>query len=67
MKDSYKKLWNLLIDKNLDRSAHCDRHFDVYACEDGKGEDVEASSRTWIYAVLQCDIGDIVGISNKVT
>ena len=67
MKVSYKKLWKLLIDKDMNKT---DLHNATGICASTlakltKGEDVTVSTLTRICTALQCDIGDIVEVRNK--
>lgn len=67
MKVSYKKLWKLLIDKDMNKT---DLRIATgisasTIAKMTKGEDVTVSTLTRICVVLQCDIGDIVEVSNK--
>jgi len=60
---SYDKLWKLLIDKKMNRTDLKEAagiSFNVLA-KMGKGEFISMESLYKICAVLNCDIGDIVG------
>ena len=64
---SYKKLWKLLIDKDMNKT---DLRIATgisasTIAKMTKGEDVTVSTLTRICVALQCDIGDIVEVSNK--
>ena len=62
MKVSYKKLWHLLIDKDMNKTD-LRRATGVSSATIAKltnGEDVTTSILTRICKVLKCNIGDIV-------
>lgn len=62
MKTSYKKLWKLLIDKNL-KKTDLKRLADISSsslAKLGKDENVSMSILQKICSALNCDIGDIV-------
>jgi len=64
MKVSYKKLWKLLIDKDMNKT---DLRNATGICSSTiakmvKGEDVTVSILSRICAALECDIGDIVEV-----
>lgn len=62
MKVSYKKLWHLLIDKEMNK-ADLRRATGLSSATIAKltnGEDVTTSILTRICAELRCDVGDIV-------
>ncbi len=59
---SYKKLWKLLIDKNMkkkDLKAQAEISQNIMA-RLGKNLPVAMESMAKICAVLQCDIGDVM-------
>lgn len=63
---SYKKLWKLLIDKDMSR-ADLRRAIGISpatASKLSKGELVSTDVLTRICAVLDCDIGDIMEITH---
>ena len=62
MKVSYKKLWHLLIDKDMNKTD-LRRATGVSSATIAKltnGEDVTTSILTRICKVLKCNVGDIV-------
>jgi len=64
MKASYKKLWKLLIDKEMNKT---DLHNATGICSAtlakmAKGRDVTVSTLTRICEALECNIGDIVDV-----
>ena len=61
---SYKKLWKLLIDKNMNKSdlAKAAKMSPNTIAKLGKNESVTLESLVRICQVLQCDIGDIVEV-----
>ena len=62
MKVSYKKLWHLLIDKDMNKTD-LRRATGVSSATIAKltnGEDVTTSILTRICKVMKCDVGDIV-------
>lgn len=62
MKTSYKKLWKLLIDKNLKRTD-LKRLANISSsslAKLGKDENVSMAILQKICSALNCDIGDIV-------
>lgn len=64
MNMSYKKLWKLLIDRNLKKKELC-RLAGVSTAtvsKMAKGQSVTTDSLIKICAVLRCDIGDIAEI-----
>lgn len=66
MSISYDKLWKLLIDKKMNRTDLKDASgisFNVLA-KMGKNEFVSMESLVKICYALNCDIGEILSISN---
>ena len=64
---SYKGLWHLLIDKDMNKTALC-KAADVSNSTMAKmtrGEEVSLSVLMRICQCLDCDIGDIVEIDRK--
>jgi len=64
MSISYDKLWKLLIDKKMNRTALKDAagiSFNVLA-KMGKGEPVSMESMLKICKALDCDISDVMEI-----
>ena len=64
MGTSYKKLWKMLIDRDMSKSdlrirAHISS---VTLAKLGKGESVTTSGLVRICNVLDCNIGDIVDV-----
>ena len=62
MKVSYKKLWHLLIDKDMNKTG-LRRATGMSSATIAKltnGEDVTTSILTRICKVLKCNVGDIV-------
>ena len=64
MGTSYKKLWKMLIDRDMSKSdlrirAHISS---VTLAKLGKGESVTTSVLVRICTVLDCNIGDIVDV-----
>lgn len=69
MKASYKKLWKLLIDKDMSKG---DLHnasglSSSTMTKIRKGEDVSMNALRKICATLDCNIGDIVEFMNDST
>lgn len=67
MKTSYKKLWKLLIDKNLKKTdlkrlAHISSSS---LAKLGKDENVSMSILQRICSALHCDIGDIMELNES--
>lgn len=64
MSISYKKLWKLLIDRDMKKKDLCAvagiSHASVAKL--GKNENVTTAVLVKIYTALQCDIGDIMEI-----
>ncbi|MBN2642360.1 MAG: helix-turn-helix transcriptional regulator [Victivallales bacterium] len=62
MKTTYKKLWKLLIDREMTKSDLRERAgiSSASIAKLGKGENVSMSVLLKICATLDCDIGDIV-------
>jgi len=66
---SYKKLWKMLIDKNmkksdLEREAHL-THYSLSKLT--KGQDVSTDVLYKICLTLDCDVNDIMEFSDKKT
>ncbi|MCL2427296.1 MAG: helix-turn-helix transcriptional regulator [Oscillospiraceae bacterium] len=67
MSINYNKLWKLLIDKNMNRTALKDSagiSFNVLA-KMGKGEPVSMVSMLKVCAALKCDISDVMEIEHR--
>ena len=64
METSYKKLWKILIDRDMSRSDLRERaHISsVTLAKLGKGESVTTGILVRICHVLDCNIGDIVDV-----
>ena len=64
MSISYKKLWKLLIDQNMNKSdlAKKAKMSPSTVAKLGKNESVSLEVLVRICSVLHCDIGDIVEI-----
>lgn len=62
MKISYKRLWKLLIDKDMKKKDLCDAAeiSPATVTKMGKGGHVSTELLTKICIVLDCQIGDIV-------
>ena len=62
METTYKKLWKILIDRNMSKSELRERaHLSsVTLAKLGKGESVTTAVLSCICKVLDCNIGDIV-------
>ena len=69
MSVSYKKLWKLLIDYNMNKSdlAKKAKMSPNTIAKLGKNETVSLDILVRICEVLQCDIGDIVEVVNQVS
>lgn len=67
MSVSYKKLWKLLIDHNMNKSdlAKKARMSPNTVAKLGKNEPVSLNILVRICEVLECDIGDIVEVVNS--
>lgn len=67
MSVSYKKLWKLLIDHNMNKSdlAKKARMSPNTIAKLGKNEAVSLNILVRICEVLKCDIGDIVEVVNS--
>jgi DNA (cytosine-5)-methyltransferase 1 len=64
MSISYNKLWKLLIDKNMNRTALKEAagiSFNVLA-KMGKGESVSMESMLKVCKALDCDISDVMEV-----
>ena len=59
---SYKKLWKLLIDKNMNRKDLCKKAgvSSATITKMGKGESITTDSLLKICIALECDVGDIM-------
>ena len=68
MKVSYKKLWKLLIDKDMNKTdlRIATGISTSTIAKLSKGEDVTVSILTRICAALGCDVGDIMEIDKSV-
>jgi len=67
MSISYDKLWKLLIDKKMNRTALKDAagiSFNVLA-KMGKGEPVSMESMMKVCAALDCDISDVMELEKN--
>ena len=64
MSVSYKKLWKLLIDKEMKKKELCEAAGISHAsmAKLGKNENVTTDVLVKICAALKCDIGDIMEI-----
>lgn len=62
MKTTYKKLWKLLIDREMTKSELRERTgiSSASLAKLGKGENVSMTVLLKICSTLDCDIGDIV-------
>ena len=69
MSVSYKKLWKLLIDHNMNKGelAKATKMSANTLAKLGKNETVSMDILVRICAVLKCDIGDIVEVANPAT
>lgn len=65
---SYKKLWKLLIDKDLKKKDLCSmaRISSASVTKMGKGGTVNTVVLEKICTALNCDIGDIMEITNDI-
>lgn len=64
MKVSYKRLWKLLIDKDMNK-ADLRRETGVSSATIAKltrGDDVKTSVLTRVCEVLKCNVGDIMDV-----
>lgn len=66
MKLSYKKLWKLLIDRELKKKDLCEMSgvSSTSLAKMGRNENVNTDILVKICAALECDISDIAEISN---
>ncbi len=66
MKMSYKKLWKMLIDKNMTRSdlRHLTGMSTASLAKMGKGENIQTDILLKICKVMQCDITEIIEIEH---
>lgn len=66
MKTSYKKLWKLLIDRDMTKTELCQKSgiSPSSMAKLTKGECVTTRVLLKICGVLHCDIGDIVEVAN---
>lgn len=67
MSVSYKKLWKLLIDRDMKKKDLCAAAGISHAsmAKLGKNENVTTDVLVKICAALQCDIGDIMEITDS--
>ena len=65
---SYKKLWKLLIDKDMKKKDLCAAAGNSHAsmAKLGKNENVTTDVLVKICTALQCDIGDIMELTPEV-
>ena len=63
---SYKKLWHLLIDKNMRKSdlRQATGISSATLAKLSRDEDVTTATLTRICNVLNCDVGDVMEIKN---
>jgi DNA-binding Xre family transcriptional regulator len=66
MSVSYKKLWKMLIDKDMKKKDLCIAAGISHAsmAKLGKNENVTTDVLVKICTALQCDIGDIIELTN---
>ena len=66
MKVSYKKLWKLLIDKDLKKKDHCELSgvSSTSIAKMGRNENVNTDILVKICEALECDISDIAEVVN---
>ena len=66
MKISYKKLWKILIDKDMTRSElrHLTGISTTSIAKMGKGENIQTDVLLRICKVLKCDITEIMEIES---
>ena len=64
MRVSYKKLWKLLIDKDMNKTDLCKETgiSNSTVAKMTRGDDVLVSVLTRICEVLDCNVGDIVDV-----
>lgn len=66
---SYKKLWKLLIDRDMRKKDLCVAagisHASMAKAKLGKNENVTTDVLVKICTALQCDIGDIMEITDS--
>ena len=69
MSESYKKLWKLLIDKDMKKKDLCAAAGISHAsmAKLGKNENVTTDVLVKICTALQCDIGDIMELTPEVS
>ena len=67
MSVSYKKLWKLLIDRNMRKKDLCAEAGISHAsmAKLGKNENITTDVLVKICIALQCDIGDIMEITDS--
>ena len=67
MSVSYKKLWKLLIDHDMKKKDLAEKaNISTYTLSKmGKGENVTTDILVKICTALECDISDIMEVSNK--
>ncbi len=67
MKNCYKKLWKILIDRDITKTQLC--HLSGISSSSmaklTKGESVTTTVLLKICQTLHCEIGDIVGITSE--
>ena len=66
---SYKKLWKLLIDRDMkkERLVRCRRNQSRINGKIGQNENVTTDVLVKICTALQCDIGDIMELTPEVS
>ena len=69
MKISYKKLWKLLIDRDMKKKDLCAAAGISHAsmAKLGKNENVTTDVLVKICTALQCDIGDIMELTPEIS
>ncbi len=67
MKVNYKKIWKILIDRNMKKKDLCIAAGISHApmAKLGKNENVTTDVLVKICAALNCDIGDIMEVTTK--
>lgn len=64
---SYKKLWKLLIDKDMKKKDLCTAGIShASMAKLGKNENVTTDVLVKICTALQCDIGDIMELTKEI-
>ena len=68
MSVSYKKLWKILIDKDMSKTQLCkEAKISTNAmAKMGKGEDVRVETLIKVCRVLKCKIDDIIDYDEKI-